>query len=74
MRKTAEVAAELNKRWEDAFAAWMEKVDDALIKLCAMGHDDLPDWCYADAFEDGRNDFDKIAYEVLEDAGYEEMI
>lgn len=74
MRAVAEVSAELNKKWESAFAEWMKKVDSALIAICEMGHDDLPDWAYADAFDDERDDFEDIAREVLEDAGYGDLM
>jgi hypothetical protein len=70
MNTVAAVSDTLNACWEEQFNAWMEKIDAALIALCSMGHADLPDWPYADAFEDERDDFDDIAREVLEDSGY----
>ena len=49
----------------------MKKVNKALMALCSLEADDLPDWCYMEAFEDERDDFDEIAREVIEDAGYD---
>lgn len=37
------------------FDKWMAKVDAALVKKCGLDSRDLPDWMYADAFEDGRS-------------------
>jgi hypothetical protein len=56
------------------FDLWMKKVDAALIDICGIGHDDLPDWMYMDAFCDARSDFDEIAREVLIDGGYEAFL
>lgn len=58
----------------DNFEQWMEQVDAALVGLCGLGHEDLPDWMYCDAFEEERMDFSEIAREVLEDAGYSSYI
>lgn len=74
MKTAPEVMTTLNKGWEVAFAAWMVKVDAALVSLCEMESGDLPDWNYADAFDDERDDFDEIAREVLIDAGYESFL
>lgn len=35
------------------FDAWMAKVNAAVVKKCGLSADDLPDWGYFDAFEDG---------------------
>jgi hypothetical protein len=64
----------MSDSWDVEFAAWMKKMDAALEALCGMESGDLPDWNYADAFDDERDDFDDIAREVLEDAGYAHMI
>lgn len=52
------------------FDLWMARVNTAVESICGLGIEDLPDWMYRDAFEGGRADFDEIAREVLEDAGY----
>jgi len=36
-----------------AYSAWMKKVDAIIVKKCGLGADDLPDFNYLDAFEDG---------------------
>jgi len=36
-----------------AFIDWMAKVDAILVRKCGLDSRDLPDWTYADAFEDG---------------------
>lgn len=58
------------KFWEECFKAWMVKVDSALVNLVQMDSGDLPDWNYAEAFDDGRLDFKQIARDVLTDGGY----
>ena len=35
------------------FQQWMRKVDAIIDAITGMSADDLPDYCYADAFEDG---------------------
>jgi Family of unknown function (DUF5419) len=35
------------------FGVWMVKVDDAVKTLAGISADDLADYCYRDAFEDG---------------------
>ena len=39
---------------EDQFDAWLAAVDNAVVRMAGVGKDDLPDYCYRDAFEDGR--------------------
>ena len=56
---------------EMTFEEWMQKVNAALVDLCGLEADDLPDWMYADAYEEEREDFAEIAREVIEDAGYD---
>lgn len=34
------------------FESWLKKVDAALLQLCGMTHEDIPDWDYYNAFED----------------------
>ncbi len=36
----------------NTFENWMHKVETAMIEMCGMGPDDLPDYCYHDAWED----------------------
>lgn len=35
------------------FDEWMKQVDSEIEKHFGLSSDDLPDWTYADAFEDG---------------------
>jgi hypothetical protein len=35
------------------FDAWMRAVDEALIRKVGVSSNDLPDWTYRDAYEDG---------------------
>jgi hypothetical protein len=35
------------------FDSWKKQVDAILVRLCGMSSDDLPDYGYADAFENG---------------------
>jgi hypothetical protein len=37
-----------------AFEQWMLHVNNAMAKLCGMTADDLPDYDYHQAFEEGR--------------------
>jgi len=36
-----------------AFAEWMKLVDLEVGRKCGLGYEDLPDYCYADAYEAG---------------------
>jgi Family of unknown function (DUF5419) len=47
------MTARMKKPDTTAFDKWMAKVDAVLVKKCGMDNRDLPDWAYADAFEDG---------------------
>ena len=35
--------------------AWLSVVAEEIEYLTGMGMDDLPDFCYADAYDDGRS-------------------
>jgi hypothetical protein len=35
------------------FDYWLQRVNAYLVRKCGLGSDDLPDWCYRDAFDDG---------------------
>lgn len=35
------------------FEAWMKRVDRIIVRHFGVGADDLPDWGYHDAYEDG---------------------
>jgi hypothetical protein len=37
------------------FDAWMAKVNAIVIRKTGLDADDLPDFCYLDAFEDGAS-------------------
>lgn len=51
------------------FGLWMSKVDREIARVCGFTHEDLPDYCYRDAFEDERSP-KEVAWEVLEEAGF----
>lgn len=38
-----------------SFEEWMREVNAALLALCGMCADDLPDWRYADDWREGVN-------------------
>lgn len=42
-------------------------VNRELVKACGFGIDDLPDYCYGDAFEDGM-EIAEVVQEVMENA------
>ena len=35
------------------FETWKRAVDAAISRMCGLSADDLPDYCYADEYEDG---------------------
>jgi len=35
------------------FSQWMRDVDKAISLLVGLISDDLPDWCYRDAYDEG---------------------
>jgi hypothetical protein len=37
------------------FEQWKREVDAAILALCGLTADDLPDYGYADAYEDGKS-------------------
>jgi len=39
----------------NGFDKWMKDVDRILINYCGLSHEDLPDVCYADMYDDGRS-------------------
>ena len=43
------------KAFEDkCFNAWLAKVSEQIDKLCSLSIDDLDDYCYREAYEDGQ--------------------
>jgi len=38
---------------ECKFDTWMKAVDKHCVALCGLESADLPDYCYADAYDDG---------------------
>lgn len=55
---------------DTAFNLWMAKVNSALYIRCGMGADDLPDYTYRDAFDNGDKP-DAVANRVIKQAkGY----
>ena len=51
------------------FETWMAEVDRRLVLACGMGVDDLPDYNYRDAFDEGISP-KEIANEALDEAGW----
>lgn len=47
----------------------MEQVNAELVSMCGMGSEDLPDWNYWDAWDDGESP-KYAALEVLDNADY----
>lgn len=35
------------------FEQWLKEVDRYVVALCGLGADDLPDWGYRNAYDDG---------------------
>jgi len=54
-----------NDTWAAGLDAWLLKVDAALIATIGLGHEDLPDACYADMY-DGDVTPEDAADEVLQ--------
>lgn len=48
------------------FAAWMAKVDAAVIAKCGLSVSDLPDCCFSDWFEDGMRPGDAARAAIRE--------
>jgi len=44
----------MKQKSEEHFKIWMQQVDAHLEKMCGMTSDDMPDYCYPDAFNQGR--------------------
>ena len=44
------------RKWDrNKYNIWMRKVDEAIAAKCGLGHLDLSDYLYADAFVAGRS-------------------
>lgn len=52
-------------RREAAYAAWMRRVNAALEALSGMSVEELPDWPYREAFDQGELAHD-VALDVLD--------
>lgn len=54
------------------FDSWMIQVDCECAKLCGLSAWDLPDYCYADAHEDGMTPRQaaRAAIRAAKDEGY----
>jgi hypothetical protein len=50
------------------FEEWMKEVDRVLVKRCGLCHQDLPDCCYNDWWEDGYSPAEAAAA-AIEEAG-----
>lgn len=55
------------------FEAWMKKVDARINSLVGLDHDDLADWRWYDAWEDGYTPEDAVE-EFFEDEGMDEFL
>lgn len=51
------------------FATWMACVEQELERIAGVCSDDIEDWCYHDAFDDGSSPY-TAAVEALENAGW----
>jgi hypothetical protein len=51
------------------FEEWMKKVDVAVESIAGCSVHDLPDFCFRDAYDDGRNPA-SVARETLVEAGF----
>ena len=49
-----------------SFMLWLSDVDAELVRRSGLGVDDLPDWLYRDAYDDGAYPVD-VARDVLAD-------
>jgi len=59
------------REWnESGFKAWMKAVDALLVNAIGLTHEDMADWHWADAYEDGMSAQDAMA-EFAEDEGIE---
>ncbi len=52
-----------------AFCNYMNAIDQRIQSICGLGLDDLPDYDFASAYEDGVRS-DEVAQEVLCGAGW----
>ena len=55
--------------WNTQFSEWINIVDAALVRNVGIGWEDLPDYPYADWFDDGMSP-DDAAREALESEGF----
>lgn len=53
------------------FAVWLQALDQAVQRRVLVRYDDLEDWRYRDAYDDGMSPVD-AAVEMLEDAGWDD--
>ena len=60
--------------WGDraqAFHDFLSACDKSCIRRCGLSIYDLPDWCYADAFEDEQEPYDVVS-DLLAEEGFDE--
>ena len=55
------------------FEGWTKEVDKVLEAKVIVGHRDLPDWHWLDAFEDGATPKEAVA-DFFEDENMEEFL
>ena len=55
------------------FEGWTKEVDKVLEAKVIVGHRDLPDWHWLDAFEDGATPKEAVA-DFFEDENMEEFM
>ena len=58
---------------EMTFEQWIKEVDKVMEKKIHLAHDDLPDWHWMDAFDDGDTPKEAVGY-FFEDEGMEEFL
>lgn len=52
-----------------SFQKWMSEVDDVVNGFCGLSYNDLPDWRWRDAFNDGMTP-EEAVMDCLEEEGF----
>jgi hypothetical protein len=52
-----------------SFEQWMKDVDSAMDRICGLSSNDISDFCYRDAYDDGRK-ASSVAREALQADGF----
>jgi len=53
----------------DTYEDWMRRVDKCVEAIAGVSVYDLPDYCFRDAYEDGRRP-SSVARDALKEAGW----